>query len=239
MNKNPELSIVIPVRDEAAAIPVLFREIEQVIGSLNRACEVLFIDDHSIDGTVEIVQKLVPGAIGRVRCISLDYKQGKDWALERGFKEAQGSIIITLDGDGQNDPMDIPCMLEALKDNDMVCGIRINRRDPLFKRLTSAVANQVRVLITGDPVRDVGCALRVMRAGCAEYLYPTIPLLYGCAHYFFPTILKKQGSKVVQEGVNHRKRVNGRSKFKLCKGRVVNGLRACFFVRYTDKPGNF
>lgn len=228
---GPEISIIIPVRDEAEALPGLFAEIEKVIGSINKPCEVLFIDDHSIDGTPGVVRKLKPGSICEVKCVSLENRQGKDWALERGFKEAKSPIIITLDGDGQNDPFDIPALLEALQNNDMVCGVRAVRCDPVFKRLASAIANKVRMVITNDPLPDAGCALRIMRTACADYFYPVIPLLYDSAHYFFPLILQKHGLKVVQIKVRHRKRVGGRSKFRLMGGRVINGLRACFVMR--------
>jgi dolichol-phosphate mannosyltransferase len=224
-----ELSIVIPVRDESVALPGLLREIEKVLVGLNQTYEILVIDDHSIDGTPEIVKKL---AINKVSIISLDQKRmGKDWALERGLREAGGQITIMLDGDGQNDPKDIPGMLEALKNADMVCGVRNERNDPVLKKVLSAIANKVRIFITEDSLIDAGCALRVMRSRCMEVLYPVIPQLAGSAHYFFPTILKKQGYKVIQVDVNHRKRVTGKSKFRFCKGRVISGLRACFYIR--------
>lgn len=228
---DPELSIVIPIRDESCALVKLYQEIERVIESLKMKCEILFIDDHSTDNTHKIISKLVLNSMCTIRYIFLELHQGKDRALERGFKEAKGEIIITLDGDGQNDPADIPQMLEALGDNDVVCGVRHHRHDPVIKKLVSVIANQVRKFITKDTLVDAGCAIRVMRSKCTEYLYPIIPELFDTAHYFFPAILKKRGCKVIQVEVNHRKRITGKSKFRLFHGRVISGVRACFLIR--------
>jgi glycosyltransferase involved in cell wall biosynthesis len=227
----PDLTIVIPVRNEAGSLPGLFEEIKQVVESLQKSCEILIVDDHSEDATSIVVEKMVPGHFCMVRCIPSILTQGKDRALAEGFMQARGGIIITLDGDGQNDPADIPKMLKLLEKSDMVCGVRSNRQDPLLKRFVSALANRVRKSITNDSIDDAGCALRVMRTGCARYLYPQIPAMSGSAHYFFPTILKRQGCTVIQVEVNHRQRVSGTSKFRLCRGRVLSGLKACFLVR--------
>ncbi|NLD99167.1 MAG: glycosyltransferase [Fibrobacter sp.] len=230
MNKKPEVSIVIPVRNEIEALPRLMREMEQAISSIKETCEILIIDDHSNDSTPELVKNIVLNSDCKIRLVLLKNEQGKDWALAEGFRQAQGSIIITLDGDGQNDPADIPMMLKSLKNNAMVCGIRKIRHDPIAKKLASLIANKFRILITRDSIQDVGCALRIMRKDSARYLYPAVSCLNGAAHCFFPTILEIHGLKVTQITVRHRERFAGSSKFSLANGRIMNGLKGCYYV---------
>jgi hypothetical protein len=204
---TPELSIVIPVRDEAPNLPLLFDELHEVLAVLGRSAEILFVDDASTDGSVEAVRRLATGDT-RVRLLRLARHAGLSAAFHAGFRAARGDVVVTLDADLQNDPRDIPALLAAVADADAATGWRRTRHDPTLRRLSSAVANRVRNVVTGDRIRDSACSLRAIRRSCLIGL----PAFDGM-HRFLPTLMRAAGYRVVEVPVRHRRRRFGRSHF--------------------------
>jgi dolichol-phosphate mannosyltransferase len=204
---DPVYSIVIPFYNEEGAIPALLAELRATMDQLAQPYEAILLDDGSADGTAAA---LVTAAVGwpNARVVSLGVNQGQATALLRGFHAARGQWIITLDGDGQNAPADIPALLEAARDFDMVVGIRATRRDSWLRRMMSRLANEVRGRMLGDNLRDSGCALKVFRAEVARTFFP-IRSLYS----FMPAMAVAAGYRVREIPVSHRERRTGVSKY--------------------------
>lgn len=232
--KEGFISIVIPVRNEEQNVLPLFNEIESIMSLLSLPYEVIFIDDHSKDRTVDVLGEIADEK-KTLKLIRLVEGNGKDAALMKGLLESRGLMIITLDGDLQNDPADIPKMLHMLDGYDMVCGVRVQRDDSLLKKIVSGIANWIRNIITADTICDAGCAFRIMRRECVSKLEKYNSLLYDSAHYFYPTLLNYQGYRIKQVPVRHRARKHGKTKFGLMRGRVISGIRACLEVRRIRK----
>ena len=206
---TPALSVVIPFRDEAESLPILYRELAAVIDGLGIECEMIFVDDESRDDGVSLLLGIA-GGDERFRLISVSPHSGQSAALEAGFRAARGEWIATLDADLQNDPADLPRLLAEIEGADCVNGIRLDRQDLFMKRIASRVANSIRRRILGDSVEDVGCSLRVMRA---KYL-ARIKLFRG-SHRFLPILLAFEGARVVEVSVSHRPRLHGKSKYAI------------------------
>jgi dolichol-phosphate mannosyltransferase len=206
---TPVLSVVIPFRDEAESLPILYRELAAVIDGLGIECEMIFVDDESRDDGVSLLLGIA-GGDERFRLISVSPHSGQSAALEAGFRAARGEWIATLDADLQNDPADLPRLLAEIEGADCVNGIRLDRQDLFMKRIASRVANSIRRRILGDSVEDVGCSLRVMRA---KYL-ARIKLFRG-SHRFLPILLAFEGARVVEVSVSHRPRLHGKSKYAI------------------------
>ena len=185
------------------------------VGSPLDSYEVILVDDGSSDGTREACESLEP-----LRYIRHEQTLGQSAALERGFREARGTYVVSLDGDGQNDPADIPVLLGHLVEHglDCVCGWRVHRNDPLGKRVASRGAYILRQAIVRDGIHDSGCTLKAFRRECLEGL----PLEDGW-HRFIPALLKQRGYSVGEIPVNHRPRLHGRSKDG--PSRMAKGLR--------------
>jgi glycosyltransferase involved in cell wall biosynthesis len=210
----PHLSVVIPFHDEAPSLVELHGEIAHALDGLDFDSEILFVDDGSRDAgpaIVAAVARLDP----RVRMLSLSPRSGQSAALQAGFDAARGEIVATLDADLQNAPGDLPRLIDGLVGADCVCGYRVDRRDPLAKRLASRAANGIRRRLLGDGVRDVGCALRVMRASHLRRVR-----LFRGGHRFLPALLAMEGARVVELPVRHRARRHGRSKYDI-RGRLA------------------
>ncbi len=224
MPAAPQLSIVIPIKNEEATIPGLAAEIDRAFASGEVPWEAVWVDDGSTDGSLTCL-KALPAPH---RWLSLDRNHGQSAAFACGFKSARGAWIGTLDGDGQNDPADLLLQLEhALAHQvDMVNGIRRRRQDSVVRKLSSKIGNGVRNLITGRTVADVGCSTRVMRAACVADL----PFFHGC-HRFLPTLVAMRGFSWAEIPVNHRPRAGGASKYGI-GNRMFSGLRDCFGVRW-------
>jgi len=207
LNTSVEISVVIPVFNERDNVRPLVSEINASLEPLQRRFEIILADDCSIDGTWEEAEKLEQ-ELPCVRSARLKEHGGQSAAMLLGLREAHGSILVTMDGDLQNDPRDIPRLLERLDKCDVVCGYRAKRRDSWSRRLGSRIANRVRNLVTRDGIIDTGCSLKAFRKECADDL----PALRG-VHRFMPAYFRLHGRKMEQIPVNHRAREHGRSKY--------------------------
>jgi glycosyltransferase involved in cell wall biosynthesis len=219
------LSVVIPVHDEEESLETLHRELDAALGSRAGGLEILFVDDGSRDASLARLRAIAEKD-ARVRVLALDAQHGQSAALAAGFQAARGALVATLDADLQNDPADLPRLLAALADADVVCGVRTARRDGWRRRLASRVANAFRNRLTGERVSDVGCSLRVMRAAQLACVKP-----FRGMHRFLPTLLRMEGARVVEIPVAHRARRHGRSKYGI-RDRLFVGLVDCFGVRW-------
>jgi len=230
----PELSIVIPVRNESPNIGPLYKELVETLGASGRTFEILVVDDGSTDDTFQQLAALQTSD-SRLRVIRFRRNFGQTAAFAAGFAYARGSAIVTSDGDLQNDPRDIPAMVALLdQGNDIVCGWRKDRKDPfLTRRLPSILANRLISWATGVRLHDYGCSLKVFKA---EVVKPM--RLYGEMHRFLPAIASEMGVTIAEQVVNHRARVHGRSKYGLSRTvRVVLDLLTVkFLLSYSTRP---
>ncbi|MCM0756472.1 glycosyltransferase family 2 protein [Desulfovibrio aminophilus] len=227
---QPEmLSIVLPVFNEEDNLEPLLAEIRQAAPGFGRAWEVVLVDDASTDGSLGVIQRLA-SAHPEVRYLAFAQNRGQSAAFCAGFDAARGAIIATLDADGQNDPADIPKLLQLFDAGaDMAIGWRLKRRDSFMKRIASKIGNGVRNRLTRETVRDTGCSLKIMRAEMARRL----PRFKGM-HRFLPTLMKMQGARVEEAPVNHRPRLKGVSKYGTWD-RAVAGLYDLIGVRWLQK----
>lgn len=209
MHAKPEISLVIPAYNEETNIPVLFGEICNALEALEKKWEVVFVDDGSRDKTLCAIKQLAKDH-RQVSYLAFAQNYGQSAAFSAGFQAAAGDVIVTLDADLQNDPADIPAMLElyALGPYDMVVGWRAKRQDSLAKRQASKFANAVRNYVSQETIKDTGCSLKAMRSDMAK----KIPMFTGM-HRFLPTLMKLQGASVAEMKVNHRPRKHGVSKY--------------------------
>ena len=216
-----DLSVVIPVLNEEENVGELTRRISESVDGKYSDYEIIFVDDGSSDNTVNqlrTIQETYP----RVRIISLRKNFGQTPAMRAGIDHSKGTIIVTLDGDLQNDPTDIPVLVEKLKEGfDLVAGWRLKRKDPfLSRKLPSMIANKIIGFITGVPIRDNGCSLKAYRANIIK----EIPL-YSEMHRFIPAMSTLAGVKIAQIPVNHHPRIHGQSKYGLSRtGKVILDL---------------
>lgn len=222
---TPELSVVVPVRDEQDSLEALHRELDAALGGAPGGVELIFVDDGSRDESRDRLRGLA-AKDPRVRVLLLDRSHGQSAALDAGFRAARGTILVTLDADGQNDPADIPKLLERLANADVVNGVRVDRRDAFLRRASSRVANAVRNRVTHETITDVGCSLRAMRAEPLRRVK-----LWRGAHRFLPTLLRLEGARVVEVPVSHRPRRHGRSKYGIAN-RLFAGLVDVVAVRW-------
>ena len=231
MEERPlEVTIIVPVRDEAESIPGLSREIDRAMEDRDYQWECLWVDDGSRDGSLSLLQEM-SGKNPRHRYLSLEENAGQSAALTAGFSESRGAFLATLDGDGQNDPADIPRLIDILRSGeaDMVNGYRKVRRDSPVRKLSSRIANGFRNLITGKTVRDVGCSTRAFRRECVSDL----PRFAGM-HRFLPTLVAMEGYRLAEVPVNHRPRLRGKTKYSI-GNRLWVGLADLFGVLWLKK----
>jgi glycosyltransferase involved in cell wall biosynthesis len=222
---RPEISVVIPLRDEAANVQPLVQELTGVMDRVGRPYEVILIDDGSKDATFEQLRR-VQAADSRATVIQFDRNFGQTAAFAAGFAQARGDLIVTLDGDLQNDPADIPRLLEVADTYDIVVGWRRNRQDSYFTRhIPSVVANWLLGIATGIRLHDYGCSLKVLRAAVVRPLR-----LSPGMHRYLPAIASQLGDRVTEVPVNHRPRRAGRSKYGLSRTftvvRDIAGMRS-------------
>ena len=201
------LSVVIPFYNEEAVAEGVLTEILGVVKPLGRPFEVIAVDDCSTDGTPALLARL-RASTPELRVLRAGRRGGQSAALSAGFRAARGEVVVTLDGDGQNDPASIPALLQALEGADLAAGVRASRKDTGWKRLSSRVANGYRRWALDDPFRDVGCGLKAFRREVLE----SIPYFKNM-HRYFPLLALWQGFKVVEVEVGHRPRAGGTSKY--------------------------
>jgi glycosyltransferase involved in cell wall biosynthesis len=231
---TPELSIVIPIRNEAASLVELHREFTDTLTAWGREYEIIVVDDGSTDESFETLARL-QAVDAHLRVIRFRRNFGQTAAFSAGFDHARGRLIVTADGDLQNDPRDIPAMVERLDQGfDIVCGWRKSRKDALIsRRLPSTIANRMISAATGVRLHDYGCSLKVFRAEVVKSLK-----LYGEMHRFLPAIASEQGVAIDEVVVNHRPRRHGRSKYGIGRTiRVILDLVTVkFLLSYSTRP---
>lgn len=231
-----ELSIVLPVFNEEKSLAPLIGEIQSVLSSLEKSYEIIAVDDGSVDGTQDVLRRL-HRTRSALHVIRLKRNFGQTAAIAAGLAYAQGEIVILMDGDGQNDPADIPALLAKLEQgNDLVVGWRYERRDPwLSRRLPSMIANRLISWTTKVKLHDYGCTLKVMRREIAKNLR-----LYGEMHRFIPAIAYERGAQVAEIKVNHRPRRYGRSKYGITRifRVVLDLLTVKFLSSYSTRPAH-
>ncbi len=231
---TPDISIVIPIRNESQNIPGLFEELSGVLEGLGRPYEILAVEDGSTDDSFERLAA-VQARDAHVRVIRFRRNFGQTAAFSAGFAYARGRLIVTLDGDLQNDPRDIPAMVARLDEGyDIVCGWRHERKDPfLSRRLPSMAANALISWSTGVRLHDYGCSLKVFRAEVVKPLK-----LYGEMHRFLPAIASEAGVRIAEVAVNHRAREHGRSHYGISRTvRVaLDLLTVKFLLSYSTRP---
>jgi len=209
-SQQPFYSLVIPVFNEQDSLDILTREIIAVTSRLDHPAEIVFIDDESSDQSRAIMQRLSEEFSGTVRWLAMPGRCGQTAALRQGLKSSKGQILITLDADLQNDPQDIPDMLTKLNAGyDVVCGWRKARHDKPLKAVLSKMANLVQRRLTGLPVHDISCTLRVYKRTCIRRL----ELDWEGQHRFIPLILAFQGFRLDEVEAHHRSRRFGASKY--------------------------
>ena len=231
---TPEISVVVPMRNEAPNIGQLYQELTTTLEAFGRPYEVLAIDDGSTDETFPLLAALQKKDC-RLRVIRFRRNFGQTAAFAAGFQHARGRYIVTSDGDLQNNPKDIPAMIGLIEQGpDIVAGWRKDRKDPfLSRRLPSIVANAIISFATGVKLHDYGCSLKVFRS---EIVKPM--RLYGEMHRFLPAIASEQGVEIVEHVVDHRPRIHGRSKYGISRTiRVVLDLLTVKFLSsYSTRP---
>ena len=214
MKENPAISIVVPVYNEEESIAPLYHKIRGVCSRLGSSYEMVFVDDGSRDRTFEILAS-IHKQDASVRVVRFRKNFGQTAAMAAGFERAKGELIVSMDGDLQNDPADIPKLLAKLREGyDVVCGWRKNRKDKLIsRRIPSLVANRLIGLVTGVHIHDNGCSLKAYRASIIKNV-----VLYGEMHRFIPAMSTITGARIAEIVVNHHPRRFGTSKYGI--GRV-------------------
>ena len=227
------ISFIVPVYNEVENIEKLHREIKQVGDTLGVAFEIIMVDDGSTDGTFNKLKQLSPVTIIRMRS-----NFGQTSALDAGIKAAQYPYIVTMDGDLQNDPSDVPRLVQHLEENefDVVSGWRKDRKDPFSKKFVSRVANLLRKVLVKDDIHDSGCTLKIYKKECFENIH-----LYGEMHRFIPALLKMRGFQIGELPVNHRPREAGKTKYnfkRTLKG-FADMVMIWYWNRYATRPFHF
>lgn len=223
-----ELSVVIPVYNEEENIPLLVTELTASLTAIGKRYEVIFIDDGSRDQSLDRILKACRDNPG-IRVISFQENAGQTAAMDAGFRNARGDVIVTMDADLQNSPGDIPLLLEKIPEYDMVFGRRAVRNDPWIRRFSSVIANTVRNLLTQENIKDISCSLKAYKRECLQ----TIKLYHGM-HRFLPTLFKMEGFRVVEVPVNHYPRKYGTSKYNI-RNRVFRSFIDLLAVRWMKK----
>jgi len=220
-----EISVVVPVFNEEENLPVLIPKLVKVLNRLGLRYEMIFVDDGSSDGSRSILREMA-SQYPSLRIIGLKENRGLSTALLAGMKEAQGSTIITLDSDLQNDPEDIPGLLSYLDRYDMATGWRQKRDDPWLKIISSKIANGIRNRLSGEQIHDSACTLRAFKRECIK----DIPVFNGM-HRFLSTLVKMQGYRIIEIPVLHHHRKFGKSKYNI-RNRALRSFIDLLGVRW-------
>ena len=217
---SPAVSVIVPLYNEEENVSILQSELRDALNAIDH--EIIFVDDGSVDRTIERIE-----TAPNVRVLRFEKNAGQSAAMYAGLQAARGAILVLMDGDLQNDPADIPKLLDQIaRGADLACGYRAQRRDTRVKRLTSRIANAVRSRYTRDGVRDTGCTLKAMRRECLGTLIP-----FKGMHRFIPALVKAAGYQLVEIPVNHRPRRFGQTNYGLAN-RAVRATVDMFGVRW-------
>lgn len=223
-DRNPSLSVVVPLYNEEGNVRELHSRIRKSLVKIGKPYEIIFVDDGSTDATVERCKGLSPLHLIRFR-----KNFGQTAAFDAGIKASKGDVIITMDGDLQNDPADFPILLEKLDDGyDVVSGWRHERKDSLTKKLFSRTANLLRRLLIKDGIRDSGCSLKAYRRECFDGVD-----LFGEMHRFIPALLLLDGFRVTEVKVSHHPRLHGKTKYNWKRG--IKGFVDMVFLWFWRK----
>jgi glycosyltransferase involved in cell wall biosynthesis len=227
------ISVVVPVHDEERSVALLYDELRSALEPLHEPWEVIFVDDGSTDGTFSALTRL-HSSEQNVRVVRLRRNFGKAAALVAGFDQAQGETVVTIDGDLQDDPAEIPRLLAKLDEGfDLVTGWKTHRRDPISRRLLSRIFNRVTSAFSGVRLHDMNCGLKAYRKEVVHGLR-----LYGELHRFIPVLAHYRGFRIAELPVNHRPREHGRSRYGV--ERYLRGfldlLTVSFIGRYRHRP---
>lgn len=229
------LSVVVPVFNEEESLEAFFAALTDSLSSMSQKSEIVFVDDGSTDKTLELL-KSIEKSDSRVRVFSFRKNMGKAEALTLGFQKAKGDEIVTLDADLQDDPQEIQGLLEKLKDYDLVCGWRKDRKDPAKKILSSKLFNFLATMFWGLNLHDYNCGLKAYKAEAAKSL-----TLYGGFHRFIPLLVYQEGFSVTESPVKHHTRKYGKSKYgfsKLWKD-LPDIFTMIFLAKYSTRPLHF
>jgi len=234
LKKKQKISIVVPLYNERESLLPLHDEISSVCQSHRWDYEIIYVDDGSTDGSFEILEKLYRQNPRRVRVVQFRRNFGKAEALSSGFRMAKGEFVVTLDADLQDDPKEIPKLIGKLQEGfDLVSGWKVHRKDPLSKRLPSKLFNRVTAWLSGIPLHDFNCGLKVYRIEVAKTLQ-----IYGELHRYIPVLAHWYGFRVTEMPVHHRPRKFGKSKYGF--SRFLRGgldlVTVLFFGKYTKRP---
>lgn len=230
------LSVVIPVYNEEENVQLLHKQLKSVLDTLNTEYELILVDDGSSDRTLSLLEE-IQRQDTNVLVLSLRRNFGQTAAFAAGFDFAQGDVVVTMDGDLQNDPSDIPKLIELIKDNDLVSGWRKKRKDPfLSRRLPSILANWLISNVTGVKLHDYGCSLKAYRREVIKNLK-----LYGEMHRFIPAVASWYGVRIAEVETTHHPRLHGKSKYGISRTvKVVLDLITVKFLQsFSTKPIQF
>jgi dolichol-phosphate mannosyltransferase len=229
---RPWASVVIPIKDERDNLVLLTQQLLKFLKSRDESraapFEILFIDDGSSDGSSDLLDQLA-AQHSEVGVIHFDRNYGQSSAFDAGFLRSTGDLVITMDGDLQNDPADIGTLLAYVKDFDLVCGWRTNRHDSAVRKISSRIANAVRSAVTGDRVHDTGCSLKIFRRPVVAKLQ-----MFEGMHRFFPALALMHGFTITEVPVRHHPRTRGVSKYGV-GNRLFKSLYDLIAVRWMQQ----
>ncbi|HEX2833072.1 MAG TPA: glycosyltransferase family 2 protein [Thermoanaerobaculia bacterium] len=227
---QPDLSVVFPVYNEEENVPLLLREIAQALEGRGWTYEIVAVDDGSTDRSLDVL-RAAREQYPMLRVLALKKNSGQTAALDAAWRNARGRLVVSLDADLQNDPADIPRMMQKLEESgvDMVIGVRVNRQDTWSRKMQSKIGNGVRNMITGDQITDTGCSLKLVKKEAVDRVR-----LFTGMHRFLPTLVRYAGYRVIEMPVHHRPRQFGQSKYG-AMNRAFRGLADCFAVRWMGK----
>ena len=231
---SPRLSVVVPMYNEASNVAPLVAAVRVALAG-DESWELVLVDDGSTDGTADEARRMATSD-PRVRLIRLARNYGQTTALKAGFDESQGEIVVSMDGDLQNDPADIPRLVRTLieEDYDLVAGYRAERRESVIRRFPSAVANQLVRMLTGINIRDTGCTLRAYRRELLEDF-----VIYSDLHRFIPAVaVSLRSARITEMAVRHQPRIHGQSKYGFSRApRVLFDLLVILLIRsFRERP---